>query len=186
MTLVEAVFAYAVQLMAATNHNMPYNHTVMEETVAAIAAETDDLQEAETLIKIARWESGGFRKDIASCKVRGDHGAAQGLFQVHPMNAEEMTDSCSNDYRKQVQVALAHIRNSIAVCKMHGYRGSDLLTIYTHGQCRSRAPEARLRWGDGKALQKFVWTENVTLLSKKGVVMLATSAWRDTSGGQNN
>jgi hypothetical protein len=176
MTLAEAVLAYAVQLMAATNHNMPYNYTVMENTVAAIVEETSDVSEVETLVKIARWESGGFRREVANCKVRGDNGLAQGLFQVHPMNAQEMEDTCSKDYRKQVQVALTHLRNSVEVCKMHGYRGSDLLTIYTRGQCHARAPEAWLRWGDGKTLQKFIYTEYNVIISKKGEVLYASNA----------
>jgi hypothetical protein len=132
---------------------MPYNYSVMEETVSAIANETSDLSEAETLIKIARWESGGFRKDIADCRVLGDHGAARGLFQVHPINKEEMVDTCSKDYRKQVQVALTHLRDSVEVCKMHGYRGSDLR----------------------KALAKFIYTEYNVIISKKGVVQYASN-----------
>ena len=170
MTLAEAVLAYAVQLMAATNNHLPYNRTVMEETVAAIAVETEDPQEAETLVKIARW----------------DHGVAQGLFQVHPINKEEMVDTCSLDYRKQVRVALSHIRNSVEVCKMHGYRGSALLTIYTNGMCRTHSYAAFLRWGDGKALERFLYTEYVSILSKKGVVQLVSNAWKDVGNGQNN
>jgi len=175
MTLAEAVLTYAVQLMAATNHGMPYNHIVMEETVAAIVAETDNLQEAETLVKIARWESGGFRVDIANCKTRGDFGTAQGLFQVHPINDQEMKDTCSKDYQKQVKVALYHVRNSVEVCKMHGYRGSDLLTIYTRGQCHAGDSAARLRWGNGTALQRLVYTEYNVILSKNGVVLYAST-----------
>lgn len=180
MTLAEALLSYAVQLMAATNHGMPYNHSVMEQTVAAIVEETSDLSEAETLLKIARWESGGFRADIANCRTLGDNGAARGLFQVHPIGKQEYTDTCSKDYRRQVEAALTHLRNSVEICKMHGYRGSDLLTIYTRGQCHARAPEAQLRWGDGKALQKFIYTEYVTLLSKRGVVLLVSNAWKNT------
>lgn len=186
MTLAEALLSYAMQLMASTNHDMPYNHSVMEETVAGIVAVTEDVQEAETLIKIARWESGGFRKDVASCKVKGDHGAAQGIYQVHPINKEEMTDTCSKDYAKQAKVALDHVRDSVEVCKMHGYRGSNLLTIYTRGQCHAGDFAAKLRWGDGKALQRFLWTEYVTLLSKKGAVLLVSNAWKDVSDGKNN
>jgi hypothetical protein len=144
MLLAQALLIFATRLIGTQAHDQ----TVMENTVAAIAAETSDLSEAETLIKIARFESGGFRKDVASCKVMGDRNQAMGLFQVHPTSKEEMRKSCSKDYREQVQVALVHVRDSVEICRMHGYRGAALLTIYTNGKCTGKQLNAaRLRWG---------------------------------------
>lgn len=159
MTLLQAALAFAMRLMDNTNQGMPYNQQVLEDTVVAITDVTEDIQEVETLIRIARWESGGFRKDIATCKVKGDNGAALGLFQVHPITKQEFTDLCSKDYRDQARAALAHVHNSRDICKMHGYNGSALLTIYTNGSCRANSSAARLRWGSGQELQSLVWTE---------------------------
>ena len=169
MTLLQAAFTYAMQLMTTTNHGMAYDQAVMQETITAIVetADNQDLQMIETLIKIARWESGGFRRDVATCKVRGDDGNARGLFQVHPVGRQEYIDTCSKDYHDQVRVAIAHIQNSIAICRMHGYKGSDLLSIYTRGSCHHGGSAAKLRWGNGKALEALLYTEQNETLTKK-------------------
>lgn len=166
MTLFQAAIIFAARLMdttcqinPATNQCMPYDYQVMEDAVTAIVSITDDIQEAETLIRIARWESGGFRKDIATCKVKGDHGQAMGLFQVHPFTSSQVIDCCSSDYKDQARVALERVRDSVAICRMHGYRGSDLLGQYTSGRCSSHNVSAYLRWGSGKELQALVYTE---------------------------
>lgn len=169
MTLLQAALTYAMKLMASTNHNMPYDQSVMQETVAAIVetVEDGDLQMIETLINIARWESGGFRRDIASCKIRGDHGVVRGLFQIHAINPQEYRDTCSKDYRDQVRAAIFHIQNSADICRMHGYKGSDLLAIYTHGSCHRGDQAAKLRWGSGRSLELFLYTEDNEILTKK-------------------
>ena len=169
MTLLQAALTYAMKLMASTNYGMAYDQAVMQETITAIVetADNQDLQLIETLIKIARWESGGFRRDIASCKVRGDYGVARGLFQIHPISRQEYIDTCSKDYHDQVRAAIAHIRNSADVCRMHGYRGSDLLAIYTHGSCHRGDQAAKLRWGSGRSLEVVLYTEQNETLTKK-------------------
>lgn len=176
MTLTEATLIFATKLMAttcqvdpSTNQCMPYDHVVMYDTVEAIVATTDNVQEVETLVRIARWESGGFREDIASCKVRGDHGQAQGLFQVHPFSHEEIKLTCSPNYREQVEVALTRVRDSAAICKMHGLKDSDLLTVYTRGSCHHNDPSAHLRWGSGKELQAIVWIDYNVTYSKRPI-----------------
>jgi len=173
MNLAEAALIFAAQSTDRTAH-FKYDHAVMTETVAAIVEETQDVQEVATLIAIARWESGAWRRDVASCKIRGDSGAARGIFQVHPLNDQEKQDTCSSDYKKQVDVALFHIRDSIAVCKMHGYRGSALITVYTHGTCRTSDEVSRSHWGNGAALRKILYTEDNITLSKNGVIVCAS------------
>jgi hypothetical protein len=160
MDLATAALIFATQLMdKTTNPGLEYDRLTMAATVAGIVKVTSDPQQVETLIKIARWESGGFRRDVASCKVKGDNGMAMGLFQVHPISRQEALDLCSDDYSKQAAVALAHVNDSVRYCKMAGYSGSNLLTIYTHGHChRSKDNVAWLRWGDGKAIQKIIDT----------------------------
>lgn len=174
MTLAQALLIFTTRLMTqtcqtdpATKQCMPYDHQVMEDTVEAVAQVTSDFSEAETLVKIARWESGGFRKDVANCKVKGDHGAALGLFQVHPYLEGDAEQLCSKDYRDQATVALQRVRDSVNICKMHGYQGSDLLTIYTCGHCCARNPHAWLRWGDGKTVMAMVYTETTQPIQKK-------------------
>jgi hypothetical protein len=169
MTLLEATLIFATQLMDHTNHGMQYNHQVMNDAVAAIVEVTESPQEIETLVKIARYESGAWRKEVADCRIRGDEGGALGLFQVHVFPNEKASDACSSDYRKQVRVALAHVRNSAEICGMHGYRRSSLLTIYTNGSCRLNSSAARLRYGSGKELQALLYTEENEMLSKKDV-----------------
>lgn len=167
MDLATAALIFSTQLMDKTA-NWEYDHDTMAAVVDGIVRTTDDVQEVETLIKIARWESGGFRNDVVTCKVRGDHGAALGAFQVHPFTAQERTDLCSKDLAKQAAVALFHVNDSVRACKRQGYRGSNLLTVYTHGHCHvARDGVARSHWGEGKELQLIVWTEVTEFLGHK-------------------
>lgn len=143
------------------NPAWPYDRQTMSQVVDGIVKTTSDPQEVETLIKIARWESGGFRADIASCKVRGDHGLARGIFQVHAFNAQEAIDLCSKDFAKQAAAALTHVNDSVNTCKRRGLKGSNLLTVYTHGHCHvAKDNVAFLHWGDGTELQKIIWTQS--------------------------
>lgn len=103
----------------------------------AIASVTDDVTEQDTLARIARWES-GYRIDIATCHVNGDHGGAFGPFQVHPRSPEERDAVCTH-LTEAVRVALDRVRESVAAC-------GDL-TGYVSGRCGVAVAEARLRWG---------------------------------------
>jgi hypothetical protein len=165
MNLEQALLVLTTQIMG----RQVYDHQIAEKTAAAIAeviqSEDDtltasDYRDGETLLRIARYESGGFREDVASCKTRGDSGEARGLFQVHGFSATEKVQLCSSDYREQVKVALGRVRGSIQRCANKGLWGSHLLTEYTHGTCKKeQGNAARLRWGSGKALEKLVHTD---------------------------
>src|SRR5271154_2449890 len=108
MTLTQALLVYGARLMG----NQPYDHQVMIETINAIVETTSDVQLASTMLKIARWESGAFRRDISNCRTRGDFGEARGLWQVHGFSDREKIDLCSSDFRKQAVIAASRIRGS--------------------------------------------------------------------------
>lgn len=155
MDLATAALIFATKLTDTTwNPNWgPYDHQTMGAVVSAIVKTTTDLREVETLIRIARWESGAFRKDVANCKILGKIGE-RGVFQVWPINEQEKNDLCSSDLTKQVAVALSHINDSITTCKRWGLKGSNLLTVYTHGRCHvAKDKAASMRWGTGDAIQ---------------------------------
>lgn len=169
MDLATAALIFSTRLMDKTS-SWEYDRETMAAVVDGIVRATQDVQEVETLIKTARWESGGFRKDVITCKVRGDHGVALGAFQVHPFNEQERIDLCSHDLAKQAAVALFHVNDSVTTCKRRGFHGANLMTVYTHGHCHaSHDGVASSHWGDGKELQKLVYTEaNEASYAKKG------------------
>lgn len=158
MELLQASIAFAITLMNKTNHGLPYDKQIVEDVVKAVTDVTSDPGEVETLIKIARWESGGFRKDVATCKVKGDHGMAHGLWQVHPWSMQEAKDLCGS-FEKQARIALGRVRQSQAMCKKKGMKGSDLLTGYTRGYCFKGGKAAKLRWGNGKTIISIMDSE---------------------------
>ena len=160
MNMMTAAVAYAFHLMDVSNHKMPYDKDFIKDIIEQIVPSTSNNQELETLIKIARWESGGFNPDVVSCKVKGDHGLAHGLFQVHPWNENEASRACSKDIGIQADLALERVRMSVSMCKRFGKFGSDLLTGYTVGHCVSNEKEAALRWGTGKTIKKLLETED--------------------------
>jgi hypothetical protein len=168
MTLENALIIFMTKIMGPQT----YNDQVLKETAHAISAVTNDFQEAETMARIARYESGGFRSDIANCKTRGDHGAAFGIFQVHPFTDDEAKKVCSSDLKEQAIVSLNRVRGSFERCARRGLGGSDKLTEYTHGHChRAKGADdaARLRYGDGKAVEKLVYTEINVPIRKRAV-----------------
>lgn len=127
-------------------------HTV---AIAEAAYEaTDDYSELETLMRIARWE-GGFRKDIADCVIKGDHGVALGPWQVHYRNDWEKYWLC-NDYIFSAKIALERMRESYTWCRKFGLKGSDLLSGYTVGKCIKDSPSAKARWGNGNAFPNIM------------------------------
>jgi len=162
MNLATAALIFAMNLTDSTwNSNWgPYDFHTMTNVVDAIVQTTTDPQKVETLIKIARWETGGWRDDVVSCKVRGDHGEALGAFQVHPFNDQEKAALCSPDVSKQAAVALHHLDESIAACQKAGMKNSNLLTAYTHGHCHNATDNvAKIHWGDGSRIQALMATE---------------------------
>ena len=154
MTYTQALIKFAFALMSTSKY--PYDSEIVEKVAIAVSEVTENYVEAETLIKIARYESGGFREDVANCKVRGDHGKAHGLFQVHPWTKEEQKMLCSDDFTKQASVALERVRESFRMCSRAGLKGSDKLTAYTRGHCSKDGKAARLRYGSGKTIQKYM------------------------------
>ncbi len=109
----------------------------------AIAEGTDDPKEQEELRRIAWYES-GYRRSVASCKVKGDGGKSHGTFQVQPRSPEDRADACGT-LQRQVAVALRFIRRSHEVCAHLEPR--DQLSLYTTGRCIAWQKEARERWG---------------------------------------
>lgn len=161
LQLLQAALIFASNLC--TNQNpcstSPTDEGVMEDVVYASVAATDDVQELATLLSIARWESGGWRKDIAYCFTRGDGSIAIGSWQIHPFNKQELLDTCSGDLTLQAQVALNHLRSSVSDCKRQGLTGSNLLNEYTSGSCFRGRSASRLRWGNANALRKLMVSE---------------------------
>jgi hypothetical protein len=158
MDLATAALIFSTKLMDSTyNRNWgPYDRQTMAAVVTGIVKTTTSLREVEMLIRIARWESGGFRKDVANCTILGKIGE-RGAFQVWPINEQEKKDLCSPDFAVQAAVALRHVNDSIDTCKRSGYKGSNLLTIYTHGKCHAAKDKAAsMRWGTGDAIQAIL------------------------------
>lgn len=157
MNLTSAIVALFVYLFSLQPLNTPYNAAMAAKTAAGISQVTDVLWEAETMARIVRWES-GLRPDVADCTVLGKQGE-RGVFQVKPRSESEKTDLCSSDISKQARIALARIRESKRECERKGFRGSDILGIYTHGACVRGNRFAMFRYGDGSKLRSLVEQE---------------------------
>jgi hypothetical protein len=158
MTLLQAAIVFAISLMDRSNNGLSYDKQIVTDVAIACVAVTTDLSEIETLIKISRWESGGYRKDVANCKVKGDNGQAYGLFQVHPRTNKEAKELCGT-YLEQATIALDRVRESRIMCAKQGRKGADSLAGYTVGTCVKSEPQAKLRWGDGKAILNLMESE---------------------------
>ncbi len=116
----------------------------------AIASSTDDAQEQGVLARLA-WYEGGFRRNVARCEIKGDHGKSLGAFQIQPMSARDARDACSLDLRDQVGLALRYIRRSAEMCPRNV--GAARLNLYVSGNCERGGRAAVLRWGDADAGQ---------------------------------
>jgi len=113
----------------------------------AISEGTSDVREQIILARLA-WFEGGYRRSVASCKIKGDGGKSQGIFQIQPRDAQDKRDACGT-LNAQVAVALRFIRRSREVC---GHlEPQDQLSLYTTGACYRVQPEARRRWGADEA-----------------------------------
>lgn len=154
MSFSTAVAVLFVYLFSLEPKNVPYNAEMAKSAAEGIAAVTDVYWEAETLARIARWES-GLRRDVADCVVLGKQGE-RGIFQVKPRSESEKTDLCSSDLSKQARIALARVRESKKECERQGFRGADVLGVYTHGQCIRGNRLAAFRYGDGSKLHSLL------------------------------
>ncbi len=134
---------------------LPLDVSLARDVATGIAETTTEPWEAETLARIAYWESGGLLRNVADCTVIGKLGE-RGVFQVLPRSTSEQFDLCSVDISKQARIALFRVRESKAVCERQGIRGADVLGIYTHGRCLRGNRLAAMRYGDGSKLLLFV------------------------------
>lgn len=157
MNLTAALVALFVHLFDLQPRNNPYDPAMSARAAAGIAEVTAVPWEAETLARIARWES-GLRQNVADCTVLGKQGE-RGVFQVKARSASEKVDLCSSDIAKQARIALARIRESKVVCERAGFRGPDVLGIYTHGACVRGNRFAAFRYGDGSKLRSYLEKE---------------------------
>jgi hypothetical protein len=126
----------------------------LNSILTAVAAVTTDDWEADTLTRIAWWES-GYRKEYINCTIIGKAGD-RGAFQVIPRSHSEAIDACSTDFEIQAKLALSRIRESRKMCEVKGFRGSDVLGGYTVGHCVRNEPLARLRYGDGTLVRSLL------------------------------
>jgi hypothetical protein len=125
----------------------------LDGLLKAIVFTTADDWEAETLVKIAWWES-GFRKEYVNCVTI--NGKARGAFQVIPFTYGETLDACSSLYEIQAKLALGRLRSSRTQCERAGFRGSDVISVYTTGKCQRGESFARVRFGDGTLLRSLM------------------------------
>jgi len=134
---------------------VPLDMALAKDVAAGIAGATSEPWEAETLARIAYWESGGLRKDVANCTTVGKLGE-RGVFQVLPRSVSEQTTACASDYTVQARLALGRVRESKKTCERQGLRGADILGVYTHGHCVRGNAFAALRYGDGSKLRSLI------------------------------
>lgn len=156
-TIVAALVAFLVLLADKQypKRTVPLDAVLAKEVAAAIASVASESWEMETLARIAYWESGGLRRDVANCATIGKLGE-RGVFQVLPRSHAEQTELCSSDISKQAKVALFRIKESKTVCEKQGVRGADVLGVYTHGKCVRGNVQAALRYGDGSKLRSLI------------------------------
>ncbi len=100
----------------------------------AIDYVTPEPLERKILLAIAAHES-GFRRDVATCKVRGDGGSALGPWQVHPRDALERKATCANVVTA-ASYALDRVRESLAACVR--LPEPERLAAYASGSCDNR------------------------------------------------
>jgi len=157
MNLTVALCALFIYLFSLEPRNVSLDLGVANDAAVGIAAVTTEPWEAETLARIARWES-GLRKSVANCTIIGKIGE-RGIFQVLPRSQAERVDLCSSDISKQARIALERVRESKSVCERQGHRGADTLGIYTHGRCIKGNRFAAFRYGDGSKLRSLIEKE---------------------------
>lgn len=142
----------------AASQLVPLDIVLAKEVATGIAGATTEPWETETLARIAYWESGGIRKDVANCTIIGKIGE-RGVFQILPRSVSEQTAACASDYTVQARLALGRIRESKKICERQGFRGADILGVYTHGHCVRGNVFAALRYGNGSKLRSLIKKE---------------------------
>lgn len=154
MTKFQALMTIATTLIgqAPSGDANPHKPS-LDGILKAIVTVTADDWEAETLTRIAWWES-GFRKEYVTCTVV--NGKARGAYQVVPFTRSEVLDACSSDFEIQTRLALGRIRSSRQQCERLGFRGSDVISAYTTGKCQRNDPFSRVRFGDGTLLRSLM------------------------------
>jgi hypothetical protein len=150
MDLKEILFIVAVKLSKEIS-GIYYDEEQTLKIAEAAFQVTQDPAELETMMKIAKWES-GFRKDISDCIVKGDGGRALGPWQVRFRGDSEKELLCQ-DYVSSAKIALDRIRESYVWCSKFGFHGSDLLSGYTIGKCKRNTISAKRRYGAGKMFE---------------------------------
>ncbi len=157
MNLITALVALFTCLFSSEvpKRTVPLDVVLAKDVAVGIAEVTTEMWELETLTRIAYWESGGLRRNVADCTVIGKLGE-RGVFQVLPRSMSEQTDLCATDIAKQARIALGRIKESKRICERQGIRGADVLGIYTHGRCVRGNWFAALRYGDGSKLRSLI------------------------------
>lgn len=154
MTKFQALMSIAMTLISQAKPGYANPHKPsLDGILTAIATVTTEDWEAETLAKIAWWES-GFRKEYVDCTIVNSK--ARGAFQVVPFTRAEVLDACSSNFEIQTKLARDRLRSSKAQCERVGFRGSDMISIYTTGKCQRNEPFARVRFGDGTLLRSLM------------------------------
>jgi hypothetical protein len=112
--------------------------------MSAIASTTTDPLE-QGLLWSTGLEESAYREDVISCRVKGDHGAALGAWQVHSRSTEESKALCQS-LESSARVALSRIRESIAACA--SWPTTWRLSAFASGRCDSDAGQriSRRRW----------------------------------------
>lgn len=154
MKLTTALIAFFAYLFTIHPKNAIYNPEMAAKVAEGISQVTQEPWEAETLARIARWES-NLSKDVANCTIKGKLGE-RGLFQVIPRSKQEKIDLCSDDYSVQARIALSIVHESIEFCKKKGIKGADGLGMYTSGKCYKGNVYAAFRYGDGTKLRSMI------------------------------
>lgn len=138
-----------------------YDESVALEVADAVNEVTSDPSEIETLLKIAKWES-GYRRNVANCKVKGDNGDAMGIWQVHPRSKSEAVSLCSS-IAESAKIALYRVRESKSACMKKGMKGPALLSGYTIGHCVKVDKHSIMRWGDGQFIIKLLKEDELAI-----------------------
>ena len=155
MTKYEALTIMALKLI--NQYSVGYSkldEDTFKSLIRSIDTVTQEDWEAETLLRIAYWES-RFKKEVVNCTIVGKSGD-RGAFQIIPISYSQQLDACSSNYEIQSKLALSRIRESRKVCESKGFRGSDVIGLYTTGKCKSGDSAARLRFGDGTKLRLLI------------------------------